>query len=85
MTIQLNLRMNDKLFTSATNYANEFGYENVQDFIRQTIREKVFEEDFLTSKELELAQRLELQVEKQKLSGSLSDIQELIRKKKENE
>lgn len=82
MTTQINLRMNDKLYNNAKNYAEEFGYENVQDFIRETIREKLFDEEYFTPKEIELAERLEKLSEKHNLFGSMDDIEKIIKKKK---
>ncbi len=82
MTIQLNLRMNEKLFTGAKTYAEELGYENIQDFIREMIREKVFEENKLTSKELELTQRIEKISDKKNLYGTEEDIKDVLRRKK---
>ena len=82
MVTQINVRMNEKLFLGAKNYAKEFGYENIQDFIRETIREKVFDEDYFTSKELELAKRLDVVAENHSLYGSMKDIEKLIERKK---
>jgi predicted Zn-ribbon and HTH transcriptional regulator len=77
--------MNDKLFDTVKNYSEAFGYENVQDFIRETIREKVFDEDYLTPKEIELIERFNKVSEENNIYGSMKDIEKLIEKKKKNE
>lgn len=81
MTSQINLRMNDKLLEEAKLYSQTFGYENVQDFIRETIREKVFESNELTNKELEYAKTIEKISDEKKSYGSMKDIEKLITKK----
>lgn len=45
MSTQISLKLSDKLFDTAKQYAEQKGYENLQDFIRETIREKLFEEE----------------------------------------
>lgn len=47
MSTQISLKLSDKMFTTATKYAEEKGYEHIQDFIRETVREKLFEEEKL--------------------------------------
>ncbi|NQZ85770.1 MAG: hypothetical protein HRU03_08680 [Nanoarchaeales archaeon] len=54
MTSQVNLRMNDRLLETAKTYAEDYGYDNLQDFIRETIREKVFSEPKFTDKDLQM-------------------------------
>lgn len=66
--------MNDKLFSSVKGYAQEFGYENMQDFIRETIRSKVFNEIKLNPKEIELAEKLDTLAKKHNLFASMDDI-----------
>jgi hypothetical protein len=42
MSTQINLKLSDSLFARAKKHAEEKGYENVQEFIRQILREKFF-------------------------------------------
>lgn len=58
MNTQINLRLPEKLLTSATKYAEKNGYATVQDFLREVLREKLFDESSLSKKEIELALRL---------------------------
>lgn len=45
MSTQISLKLSDKMFETAKEYADEKGYEHLQDFIRETIREKLFEDE----------------------------------------
>lgn len=45
MSTQISLKLSDKMFTTAKQHAEEKGYEHIQDFIRETVREKLFEEE----------------------------------------
>lgn len=81
MTSQINLRINDKLLDEAKKYSENFGYENVQDFIREIIRDKVFESNDLTQREIGYAQVIEKLSDKKTSYGSMKDIENLIKKK----
>jgi len=37
--------MSDRLLVSAKRYAEEHGYSNLQEFVRELIREKIFERE----------------------------------------
>jgi Arc/MetJ-type ribon-helix-helix transcriptional regulator len=54
MSEQINVRMPKMLMESASNYAKEFGYSNVQDLMKEALRQKLFDEGEITRKELEL-------------------------------
>ena len=43
MGTQISLKLSDKMFSAAEQYSELHGYENLQDFIRGVIREKLFE------------------------------------------
>ena len=44
MTTQISLRMSKNFFEQAKNYAETHGFLNIQEFIREAAREKVFED-----------------------------------------
>lgn len=44
MNTQVNLRLPEKLIVAAKLYSEENGYTTIQDFIKQAIRDKVFDE-----------------------------------------
>lgn len=50
MDKQINIKLSEKIFDDAINYAENHGYDNLQDFIREILREKLFEEESLSGK-----------------------------------
>ena len=40
---QLNLKISQQLYEEAHSYAKQFGYTNIQELIKEAIRDKVFE------------------------------------------
>jgi len=44
MTTQINLRVSEDFLNNAKNYAKNNGYLNIQEFIREAAREKIYEE-----------------------------------------
>ena len=60
MNTQINLRLPEKLLISARAYSKKNGFGTLQEFIKETIREKLFEdeEDELTPKEMALIEKL---------------------------
>ena len=45
MNSQINVRLPQKLLKTATAYAEKHGYSTVQDFIRETVRQRLFPEN----------------------------------------
>ena len=58
MNTQINLRMPEDLLSTARDYAVKHGFGNVQDLIKESLREKVFEEPKLTREEIKLVTKL---------------------------
>ncbi len=44
MTTQINLKFQDSFFELAKNYADSKGYMSIQELLRETLREKIFED-----------------------------------------
>ena len=74
MNTQINLRMPQKLLTSVRSYSDEHGYSSVQDFIKETVREKLFDELEISKQELELVKKLVEVSEKKKLYGTEKEL-----------
>ena len=53
MNTQINIRLPSKLLASARSYAEEHGFGTVQEFMKETIREKLFDEPEISKEELE--------------------------------
>ncbi len=45
MSTQISLKLSDKMLAAARKYAKSYGYENLQDFIRELLREQLFERE----------------------------------------
>lgn len=71
---QINLRLPQKLLETAKSYSEEYGFSNVQDFIKETIREKLFEEGEFSKEEIQLAKEFKSQVDKKSLYGTKEDL-----------
>lgn len=58
MNAQINLRLPEALLLKTKKYAQKQGFGNVQEFIKETIREKVFGEPEITPEGFELIKKL---------------------------
>ena len=61
MSDQINLKLSSKLYSATKMAASKGGFENVQDFIRSTLRERLFERGYdnsFTEKEIKLIDEL---------------------------
>jgi len=81
MNTQINLRMPQKLLSSVRSYSDEHGFGSVQDFIKETIREKLFDEPEITKEELELVKKLVEVTEKKKLYGTEKELFAKLRRR----
>ena len=79
MTTQINIRMTDQMVTSASEYAQKHGFSNVQELIKESLREKLFEEPMITREELLLVKKLAQVTQEKNLWGTE---EELFRKLK---
>lgn len=70
MNTQINVRMPDKLLVEAKRFAEDQGFGSVQEFIKETVREKIFEAPKISKKELELVKKLVIASETKGLYGS---------------
>ena len=66
MNKQINLRLSEKIFNVAQLYAKEHGFMNVQEFVRELIRDKLFDEG-LSVEELDFVKKLSKASEKKNL------------------
>jgi hypothetical protein len=58
MNQQINLRLPGKLLNNASNYAKKNGFNNIQELIKETLREKLFPETTISKKELILIKKI---------------------------
>ena len=66
MNTQINLRLPEKMLLSAKSYTERYGFNSLQEFIKETIREKLFETP-ISKEELALVSRLVAVSEKKNL------------------
>lgn len=45
MSMQISLKLSDKMFEAANKYIDNKGFDNLQDFIRESLRQKLFEKE----------------------------------------
>jgi Arc/MetJ-type ribon-helix-helix transcriptional regulator len=67
MNTQINVRLPEELLSEATKYAEKKGFGNIQDLIKEALREKLFEPENSRLNELKSLMRLLLLSEKKNL------------------
>jgi hypothetical protein len=72
-TTQINVRMEDNFLNKAKTYAQEHGFGNVQELMKETLREKLFPVE-LTKEELLLVKKLAQVTEKNNLWGTEEEL-----------
>ena len=58
------------MVTSASEYAKKHGFGNVQELIKESLREKLFEESIITNEELMLVKKLAQLTQEKHLWGT---------------
>ena len=81
MNTQINLRLPEKVLTSAASYAERHGYSTIQEFIKETLREKLFEEPKISKAELALVKKLAEVTEKKNLYGTEEELFKKLRRR----
>jgi hypothetical protein len=72
MNTQINVRLPEKMIGSAKSYAKKNGFGSVQELIKESLREKIF--DKISSKEIKLVKSLIALSEKKNLYGSEKEL-----------
>ena len=70
MNTQINVRLPEKVLVSAKSYTEEHGFNSIQEFIKEAIREKLFEKPEISREELVLVRKLVEGSEKKNLYGT---------------
>ncbi len=70
MNTQINVRLPEKVLVSVKSYAEKHGFSNIQEFIKEAIREKLFEKPEISKEELALVGKLVEVSEKKNLYGT---------------
>jgi len=78
MNTQINVRLPEAMLVSAKNYAEKHGFGTLQEFIKETLREKLFED--ISEKEIRLIKKL-IQISNGKnLYGTEKELFEKLKK-----
>ena len=79
-TTQINVRMEDNFLNRAKTYAQKHGFGNVQELMKETLREKLFGETLITKEELMLVKKLAQVTEEKNLWGTEEELFKKLRK-----
>lgn len=74
MNTQINIRLPEKVLISAKSYMEEHGFSTMQEFIKEAVREKLFEEQEISKEELALVKKLIEVSEKKNLYGTEKEL-----------
>jgi len=74
MNTQINVRLSEKMLVSAQTYAKRHGFGTIQELIKETMREKLFEEPIISKEELVLVKKLVEVSEKKNLYGTEEEL-----------
>ncbi len=74
MNRQINLRLPETMLRKARKHSEKHGYSSLQEFIKETLREKLFEDTTITKKELKLVKKLAEISEEKGLYGTEDDL-----------
>ncbi|MDD3175679.1 MAG: ribbon-helix-helix domain-containing protein [Candidatus Nanoarchaeia archaeon] len=77
MNSQINVRLSEELLIKVQEQTKKFGFSSIQEFIRETIREKVFGES-LSNEELKLVKRLTTLIQKTNAYGTETELFEKL-------
>lgn len=73
-TNQINVRLSDHILTTAAHYAKKNGFGNIQELIKESLREKIFGNPMLTKEELLLVRKLAKVTEEKNLWGTEEEL-----------
>jgi len=81
MNQQINIRISDVMLKKAQVKARRQGYENLQEFIRELLREKLFETAEVSKSEMGFLKRLYRVSEEKNLYGTEQELFSKLNKK----
>jgi len=81
MNTQVNIRFPAKLLVSTQKYAKKQGFSNIQEFIKETVREKIFDKPEFSKEEVKLIEKFAKACDKHKLYGTEEDLWKALRRK----
>ncbi len=82
MNTQINIRIPEKLLFAAKEYSREHGFGSIQEFIKEIMREKLFDEPEISKEELDAVRELASVCESKGLYGNEKDLFKKLRRRK---
>ena len=79
MNTQINLRLSEDFIDSAKRQAEIQGFATIQEFIKEVLREKLFQESLISNEELVLVKKLMQANEEKSLYGTEKELFEKLR------
>jgi Arc/MetJ-type ribon-helix-helix transcriptional regulator len=79
MNTQINLRLSEEFLSSLRKKAKLRGFSNIQEFIKDVLREKLFDEDQISKDELVLVKKLIKANEEKSLYGTEKELFKKLR------
>jgi Arc/MetJ-type ribon-helix-helix transcriptional regulator len=79
-TTQINIRLEDSFLGKARKYAQKHGFSNVQELLKESLREKLFDEPMITKEELVLVKKLAKATEEKNLWGTEDELFQKLRR-----
>ena len=80
MNTQINVRLPEKMIVLAQTYAEKHGFNTMQEFIKELMREKLFGESAISKEELTLVKKLIEASEKKNLYGTEAELFNKLRR-----
>jgi len=81
MNKQINIRLSEPMLNKAIATSKKQGFENLQEFIKQILREKLFETTEVTTKEIDFIKKLYKVSEEKNLYGTEKELFSKLNKK----
>jgi Arc/MetJ-type ribon-helix-helix transcriptional regulator len=81
MNTQINIRLPEKMLVSARDYAEKHGFSTMQEFVKELMREKLFEEPVISRKELALVKQLIEVSDKKNLYGTEKELFQKLKRR----
>ena len=74
MNEQIIIRLTEKMITTCESYIQKHGFSSIQELIKELLREKLFEEQTISKKELALVKKLISISDKSNLYGTEEEL-----------
>lgn len=81
MNTQVNVRLSKKIIEDAKKYSKKKGFSNIQEFIKEAIREKLYDDTSVTKDEINYIKRIIEKSEKNNLYKTEKELFDMLKSK----